>query len=203
MKQKGSAVLALAHLELREFTLTWLPLRLHRFNPHIRRPLMCPCQQYFKITSFALADDLNGTVVQVTRPSGDAEGAGLFGGSASKEHPLHRSADDYADASPFVTHHDDAARLDVVVNSFTNSGSSRVFTPSSRALRNFEPGSAPTTTKSVLRLTDDVTRPPAARIFFPPSYGVIVVNVPVSTKLRSRKRLPPSVSVAGTAILSS
>ena len=54
-----------------------------------------------------------------------------------------------------------------------NACSSSVFTPRSVALRSFEPGSAPATTKSVLRLTEEVTRPPAARILCSASSRVI------------------------------
>src|SRR5215471_17668897 len=100
----------------------------------MRRAFMCPCQQDFKIAPFTFADKLHGTVVQVTCPSRDAESASLLGGRSPKENALYSAADDYADARPFVAGHDAAPSDVVAVNSFTNSCSSRIFTPSSRAL---------------------------------------------------------------------
>src|SRR5208282_69040 len=80
----------------------------------------------------------------------------------------------------------------------SNPFSSSTRTPKSCAFFNFEPGSAPATTKSVLRLTDDVTRPPAAIILRSASSRVIDSSVPVSTKVLSRSAPRPSTS-AGAA----
>src|SRR5262249_45089672 len=99
----------------------------------------------------AFSDDFHRAVVKVTRPARDREVASLFGGGAAKKYPLHPASENYAESRWFVTIHCDAPPY-VAFNNSTNSGSSRVFTPNSRALRNFDPGSAPTTTKSVLRL---------------------------------------------------
>ena len=73
--------------------------------------------------------------------------------------------------------------LTVYPNSSLNSASSITVTPSSLAFASLDPGDSPATTKSVLRLTDPLTLPPAAVIISFAWRLVIPPRVPVSTKI--------------------
>jgi hypothetical protein len=62
---KRVATCRLAPLELRKFTVTWLPLLLHRIHSRVRRPVTCPCEELLKIAPFTFPDDLDRAVIEI------------------------------------------------------------------------------------------------------------------------------------------
>src|SRR5579885_1407470 len=149
----------LTNRETREFTPELLPFLVDPCDVRKRRPTMRPCDERFQVTTPPLGHDLHRTVGAVPRVSREAQDTCLVGCRSTEHHALHPAVDTHADARAFGVHQ--TPRFGSISR---NSASVRTRTPSSVALRSFDPGSAPATTKSVLRLTEEVTRPPAARI---------------------------------------
>src|SRR5271156_7149979 len=144
---------------------------------------MCPSRQHLQVFLLAFCNDFDLAAAQIAYPSGKCKFFGLIVRRESKADSLHPSVDDQMQpgAPRFVL-----SRHDVPASTDSNPFSSSTRTPKAWAFFSFDPGSAPATTKSVLRLTDDVTRPPAAMILRSASSRVIDSSVPGSTNVFSR-----------------
>src|SRR5208337_2476661 len=152
---------------------------------------MCPRRQHLQVLTLAFCHNFDPAAGDIAHPSGKCQIFRLVVRRESKANPLHPPADDQMQprAPRFVlSSQPSPARTD------SRHFSSSTLTPKSWAFFSFEPGSAPATTKSVLRLTDEVTRPPAAIILRSASSRVIDSSVPVSTNVLSRNAPRPSTS---------
>src|SRR5581483_5647421 len=165
------------------------PLLLDALDTRQPRPLMGPGGKDFQLAPRPLRHNFDITVGEVAHPPRKPQRVRLLGRRMPEKHALDAPVNEHPEPRKVRLRHQ---RPSSPPTRAKNSRSSSVLTPSSRALRSLEPASAPTTTKSVLRLTEELTRPPAARIFCSASSRVSFSSVPVSTKVLSRRAPRPS-----------
>src|SRR5438132_197677 len=121
-----------------------------------RRTQVRPCGEAFEVAPAPFGDNLDLASREISDPSVESKRARFVLRRRPKENALHASAHDKTEPRTIIggTH-----RGVSLSRRAANDFSSRTLTPSSFAFFSLEPGSAPTTRKSVLRLTDPVTRP--------------------------------------------
>src|SRR5579875_15105 len=168
------------------------PLLLHLGDAGASRSLMGPRRQHRQLCALPLGPNFHRSVGQIAHGSAEPKSARLMQRGKTEPDALHAAVNDKPNLRFARPHRQvpDSIRL--------SSSSSIILTPYSRALRSFEPASSPATTRSVLRLTDDDTRAPAASTFCSASERVHCLSEPVRTTVLSRSGPRPDGSAIGS-----